>query len=217
MALDMSGNNVSQLADPAKRLMRVAEARDAMLAAVAKLASESVQLEEALERVLAEPVIASRDQPPFAVSAMDGYAIRHADAPGMLGVIGESAAGRGFAGRCEPGTAVRISTGAAIPEGADTVVIQEDVRREGDRVKVPAANRHGNIRAQGLDFTAGQLLLDAGRKLEGVSLSLAAAAGLAKIPVAAKPRVAVLSSGDELAAPGTTPGPWQSVYWRPMA
>ena len=109
-------------------------------------------LEDALERVLAEPVTASRDQPPFAVSAMDGYAIRHADAPGMLRVIGESAAGRGFSGRCEPGTAVRISTGAAIPEGADTVVIQEDVRREGDRVKVPAAIRQRQYSRSGTGF-----------------------------------------------------------------
>src|SRR6516164_8233733 len=146
MALDMSGNNVSHAADPAKRLQRVAEARALMLAAAHKLKSEHVPLEEALDRVLAEPVVASRDQPPFAVSAMDGYALRQSDAPGVLVVIGESAAGRGFAGRCEPGTAVRISTGAAIPLGADTVVIQEDVRRERDRVEVPAAVIGCNIR-----------------------------------------------------------------------
>ncbi len=209
MALDMTGNNVSQLADPAKRLMGVAEARAVMLAAVVKLKSESVQLEEALGRVLAEPVTASRDQPPFAVSAMDGYAVRHADTPGTLTLIGESAAGQGYAGKCEPGTAVRISTGAAVPNGADTVVIQEEARRQGDRVEVPATAPDCNIRLRGLDFTAGQWLLDAGRKLDGVALSLAAAAGLAKIQVAARPRVAILSSGDELARPGTTPGPWQ--------
>ena len=209
MALDMNGNNVSQAADPAKRLMRVAEARAAMLTAVAKLKNEALPLEEALGRVLAQSVVASRDQPPFAVSAMDGYAVRHADTPGVLTMIGESAAGRGFGGRCEPGTAVRISTGAAIPEGADAVVMQEEVRREGDRVEVSAAQPNNNIRARGLDFVSGEVLLRAGRPLDGVALSLAAAAGLAKVDVTAKPRVAILSSGDELAPPGTTPGPWQ--------
>ncbi|HUE63430.1 MAG TPA: gephyrin-like molybdotransferase Glp [Rhizomicrobium sp.] len=205
----MSGNNVSQVADPAKRLMRVAEARTAMLSVVQKLGREHVALDEVLGRVLAEPVSASRDQPPFAVSAMDGYAVRHADAPGMLRVIGESAAGRGFAGRCEAGTAVRISTGAAIPQGADAVVIQEDVRREGDRVKVPATIANGNIRAQGLDFARGQILLQPGRSLDGIGLSLAAATGIAKLDVTTRPRVAILSSGDELAPPGSTLGPWQ--------
>ncbi len=209
MALDMNGNNVSQAADPAKRLMRVAEARVAMLAAVAKLTSEPLPLEEALGRVLAQPVVASRDQPPFAVSAMDGYAVRHADTPGALTVIGESAAGRGFGGRCDPGTAVRISTGAAIPEGADAVVMQEVARREGDRVEVSAAGPNSNVRARGLDFGAGEVLLRPGRQLDGIALSLAAAAGLAQVDVTARPRVAILSSGDELALPGTTPGPWQ--------
>ena len=200
---------MSQVADPAKRLMRVAEARTAMLSVVQKLGREHVALDEVLGRVLAEPVSASRDQPPFAVSAMDGYAVRHADAPGMLRVIGESAAGRGFAGRCEAGTAVRISTGAAIPQGADAVVIQEDVRREGDRVKVPATIANGNIRAQGLDFARGQILLQPGRSLDGIGLSLAAATGIAMLDVTTRPRVAILSSGDELAPPGSTPGPWQ--------
>jgi molybdopterin molybdotransferase len=209
MALDMNGNNVSQAADPAKRLMPVMEARAVMLAAVAKLKSEMVPLEDGLSRVLAERVVASRDQPPFAVSAMDGYAVRHTDAPGVLTVIGESAAGRGFAGPCEPGTAIRISTGAAMPAGADTVVIQEEVRREGDRVEVPAVASNRNIRARGLDFTRGEVLLDAGRRLDGIALSLAAAAGLASLAVTAQPRVAILSSGDELAAPGTSPGRWQ--------
>ena len=200
---------MSQAVDPAKRLMPVTEARAAMLAAAAKLKSEAVPLEEALDRVLAEPVTASRDQPPFAVSAMDGYAIRHADAPGMLTVIGESAAGRGFSGQCQPGTAIRISTGAAVPDGADTVVIQEEVRREGNQVEVHAAALNRNIRPRGLDFASGTMLLEAGRRLDGVGLSLAAAAGLAKLDVTARPRVAILSSGDELAPPGTNPGRWQ--------
>ncbi|HVW73020.1 MAG TPA: gephyrin-like molybdotransferase Glp [Rhizomicrobium sp.] len=189
--------------------MRVIEARDAMLSAVKSLGHETVRLNDALGRVLAQSVVASRDQPPFAVSAMDGYAVRHGDAPGRLMVIGESAAGHGFAGRCEAGTAVRISTGAAMPDGADTVVIQEDVRREGDRVEIAAAAAGRNIRARALDFAQGETLLKAGSRLEGVGISLAAAAGLDRLDVAIRPRVAILSSGDELAPPGTAPGPWQ--------
>jgi molybdopterin molybdotransferase len=127
----------------------------------------------------------------------------------MLALIGESAAGHGFDGICGAGQAVRISTGAAIPSGADTVVIQEDVRREGSKVEVPAARLHANIRPQGGDFQADVELLAQGRKLDGVALSLAAAAGRAELSVRQKPRIAILSSGDELAPPGAEPGPWQ--------
>jgi len=204
------GNNVSQDSKPAKHgLASVAEARAAMLAATIALEPETVTLEHALGRILAGDVSASRDQPPFDVSAMDGYAVRSADAPGRLHLAGESAAGRGFAGHCEKGSAIRISTGAAIPEGADSVVIQEDVRRDGDEITVPASRPGENIRPRGGDFRAGTLLLARGRFLDGVGVSLAAASGMAMLPVARRPRVAILSSGDELAAPGTTPGPWQ--------
>lgn len=189
--------------------LSVAEARAAMLAAATALESESVALADALQRVLAAPVVSSRDQPPFAVSAMDGYAIRAADTPGTLALIGESAAGHGFDGRCGAGQAVRISTGAAIPSGADTVVIQEDVRRDGDNVEVPAVKPNANIRPQGGDFQADVELLAQGRKLDGVALSLAAAAGRAELSVMQRPRIAILSSGDELAPPGAEPGPWQ--------
>jgi molybdopterin molybdotransferase len=205
----MNGNNVSQATDPAKRLMRVTEAREAMLSVVTALKSEAVALDDALGRVLAQAVIATRDQPPFAASAMDGYAVRYTDAPGVLMVIGESAAGHGFSGHVEPGTAIRISTGAPLPDGADAVVIQEDVRREGDRVEIGAAAPGRNIRARALDFAQGTMLLESGRLLDGVGISLAAAAGLAFLDVAARPRVAILSSGDELAPPGAAPGPWQ--------
>src|SRR5689334_12280375 len=101
-----------------------------MLAVAPPLDAETVSLEQAVGRVLAEAVIAQRDQPPFAVSAMDGYAVRSADTPGRLRLDGESAAGHGFEGFCHPGMAIRISTGAAIPDGADSVVIQEDVQRQ---------------------------------------------------------------------------------------
>jgi molybdopterin molybdotransferase len=189
--------------------LSVAEARAAMLAAVSSLDSETVPLADALHRILAAPVLSGRDQPPFAVSAMDGYAIRVADAPGKLTLIGESAAGHGFDGICGTGQAVRISTGAAIPDGADTVVIQEDVRRNGEAVEVPSAKVNANIRPRGGDFQAGIELLAQGRRLDGVALSLAAASGSAQLSVIQKPRIAILSSGDELAAPGTEPGPWQ--------
>jgi len=189
--------------------MGVAQARAAMLAATRPLAMQHVALDMALGRTLSDAVIAARDQPPFAVSAMDGYALRSSDSPGVLRVAGESAAGRGFEGDCEPGAAIRISTGAAMPRQADTVVIQEDVSRDGDAVTVPQVRPGKNIRPRGGDFSAGQVLLQPGRKLDGVALSLAAATGAATLGVIRAPRVAILSSGDELAAPGTTPGPYQ--------
>jgi molybdopterin molybdotransferase len=191
------------------RLLTVAQARAAMLAAVRPLAAETVPLQLALGRVLAQDIPASRDQPPFAASAMDGYALRSSDTPGRLRLIGESAAGRGFAGTCESGAAVRISTGAAVPDGADTVVIQEDVRRDADHIVVPAARTAKNIRPRGGDFTAGTVLLRAGRRLDGVALSLVAASGAAEVLAPRAPRIAILSSGDELASPGSQPGPFQ--------
>jgi molybdopterin molybdotransferase len=180
-----------------------------MLALVQPLTGETAPLQSALGRVLTQSIVSLRDQPPFAASAMDGYAVRSSDTPGTLRLIGESSAGHGFEGRCEAGMAVRISTGAAMPDGADTVVIQEDVRRDGDGITVPGAEAGKNIRPRGCDFTAGTVLLSAGRRLDGVALSLAAASGLAQLPVARAPRIAILSSGDELAAPGSQPNPYQ--------
>lgn len=200
---------MTQGQDPAKRLRGVAEARGLMLVAVKPLESQRVKLADALGRTLASPITAARDQPPFAASAMDGYAVRSADTPGVLRVVGESAAGHGFAGRCESGTAIRISTGAAMPDGTDAIVIQEDVQRDGDRITVPAVAAGHFVRGRGIDFTAGTTLLEQGRVLDGVAVGLAAASGAADLPVARRPKIAILSSGDELAAPGQTPGPWQ--------
>ncbi len=180
-----------------------------MLAGIAVTREESVTLGEALGRVLAEPVTARRDQPPFAVSEMDGYAVIAADTPASLSLIGESSAGHGFAGRLTPGGTVRISTGAAVPDGADAVVIQENVSRMGNTVEVPRAEKGRHIRPQAMDFTAGTTLLQAGRKLDGIALALASASGMAKLSVRRRPRVAILSGGDELADPGATPGPFQ--------
>jgi molybdopterin molybdotransferase len=208
--IDVMVVSVSQSGKPAKRaLASVADARAAMLAAVRPLGSEKVSLDHALNRVLAEGVTATRDQPPFDVSAMDGYAVRSLDTPDTLRLAGESAAGRGFAGRCDKGMTIRISTGAAVPDGADGVAIQEDVERNGRNVKVPKTRAGQNIRLRGGDFKAGALLLTRGRLLDGVGVSLAAAAGQATLLVKQKPRVTILSSGDELAAPGSEPGCWQ--------
>ena len=190
-------------------MLSVDAARVAMLEAARPLPAETVKLEDALGRVLAAPVVGTRDHPPFPSSAMDGYAVRSADTPGRLKIIGEAAAGHGFKGPCESGTAVRIATGAAVPEGADTVVIQEDATRVGDRIDLPAAKRDKHIRPRGVDFTAGTELLPSGRKLDAMALALAAASGAATLSVVRRPRIAILNSGDELAAPGSAPGPFQ--------
>jgi molybdopterin molybdotransferase len=204
----VSESSLSAKREPAA-LTTVAEARAAMLAGIAVSQEEFVPLAEALGRVLAQPVTTRRDQPPFAVSEMDGYAVIAADTPASLILIGESAAGHGFAGRVTQGSTVRISTGAAVPEGADAVVIQENVLRAGNIVEVPRAENGQHIRPRGMDFTAGTTLLEAGRKLDGIVLALAAASGVAKLPVRRSPRVAILSGGDELAEPGSEPGPFQ--------
>jgi len=201
---------VSQDTKPAKRdLQTVTAARAVMLGRLAPLGPETVMLDEALGRVLAEDVVARRDQPPYAASAMDGYAVRAADTPGLLHVTGESAAGRGFEGVVETGDAIRISTGAPLPDGADAIVIQEDAVRERDQVTVPAAKAGRHIRPRGGDFTADTLLLPVARKLDGVALALAAASGAASLRVMRQPRVAILCSGDELVSPGKAPGPFQ--------
>jgi molybdopterin molybdotransferase len=189
--------------------MSVTQARGVMLAAAQRLTGEAVPLDRALGRVLAADVKTARDQPPFATSAMDGYALRSADTPGTLEIGGESAAGHGYEGLCQAGIAIRISTGAAIPDGADTVVIQEDVQRNGSKITAPASEPGQNIRPRGGDFSAGTTLLSAGRRLDGVALSLVAASGAAGAQVTRMPRIAILSSGDELAAPGSPPGKFQ--------
>ena len=211
----MPGNNVSESSLDAKRdlkpaaLPTVAAARAAMLSGVKALRDESVTLAQGLGRVLAAPILASRDQPPFAISEMDGYALQAAETPGCLKLIGESAAGHCFSGAWAKGGSVRISTGAAIPGSADAVVIQEDVTRDGDSLTVPQARPGQHIRPRAMDFSAGTVLLQAGRRLDGVALALAAAAGAAALPVMLRPRIAILSGGDELAEPDATPGPFQ--------
>ena len=197
-------------------LITVDEALARVLAsAETPLREESVALAEAHGRVLARDMRALRTQPPFANSAMDGYAVRAVDAAGppvSLTVVGEAAAGRAFAGALGPGEAVRIFTGAPAPAGADAIVVQEETQRDGDRVTIAAAVSPGdNLRPEGLDFRAGEPLLSAGRRLSPRDVALAAAANHADVWVRRRPRVAILATGDELVAPGGALGPSQIV------
>jgi molybdopterin molybdotransferase len=191
------------------KLLAVDDARDRMLAEIAPLPAETIPLGEAIGRVLAEDVAAVRDQPPFRASAMDGWAVRSADAPGTLKIVGESAAGHGYQGAVGAGEAVRIFTGAAIPAGCDAIVIQEDAERDGDAVRVPAAELGHHVRPAGGDFTTGQVLLQAGQRIDPWRLSLAASAGRAEVRAARRPRVAILSTGEEIIEAPGAPGPFQ--------
>jgi molybdopterin molybdotransferase len=140
---------------------------------------------------------------------MDGWAVRSGDTPGRLRIVGESAAGHGFEGAVRQGEAVRIFTGAAIPEGCDAIVIQEDAGREGDAVTVPQAPAGHHVRPAGGDFRAGEVLLQAGTRIDPWRLSLAAAAGRAELTVARRPRVALFSTGEEIVEAPARPGPFQ--------
>lgn len=201
------------MADPLQlKNLTVEDARARVLAGAARLGVETVALEQSLGRVLAAPVIADRAQPPFDASAMDGWAIRRADyAPGeAFAIAGESAAGKAFPRAVQAREAVRIFTGAPVPAGADLVVIQEEAVREGETVRFEAGESpRANIRAAGGDFQAGDVLLAEGVVVDPWRLSLVASAGLAKVPVARRPRVAILATGDELVAPGASPRPDQ--------
>ena len=171
------------------------------------LGAERVPLVDAPGRVLVEDVVASTSLPAFPSSAVDGYAFRAADGGESLRVVGESAAGQPFDHRVEPGTAIRILTGGVLPAGADCVVMMEDVQLSGDVVAVPAGLKPGqNFHAPGADLRAGERVLRAGVQLGSAEIGLAAALGLAELPVGRRPRVALLSTGDELVEVGKTPG-----------
>jgi molybdopterin molybdotransferase len=187
------------------RDLMVETARERMLAAAPAPASETVRLENAIGRVLAEPVAALRDQPPFDSSVMDGWAV--SGEGDVFRIMGESAAGHGFRKTLLAGQAVRIFTGAPVPAGADRVVAQEEAVREGDSVRTSAGpGSSPNIRERGRDFRAGAVLLEPGARIDPWRLSLAAAAGRASLLVACKPKVVVLSTGEEIVAVGETPG-----------
>lgn len=191
------------------KLLAVDDARARMLAEIAPLDPETVAIRESIGRVLAEDVAAVRDQPPFAASAMDGWAVRSADTPGTLRIVGESAAGHGYAGAVRAGEAVRIFTGAAVPAGCDAIVIQEDANRDGETVTVPQTAAGNHLRPAGGDFAAGATLLTRGTRIDPWRLSLAAAAGRAELSVARRPKVALFSTGEEIVEAPATPGPFQ--------
>ena len=202
-------------------LLPVAEALTRILDCVEPAAAETVPLMQAAGRVLAADVAAKHNQPPFTASAMDGYAVRGGDVavlPATLEIIGESAAGRPWAGTLGAGEAVRIFTGAILPEGADGIVIQENTDRVGARVVVRDGTPEAvHIRAEAMDFKAGAVLLRAGRIMTPRAIMLAAAMGHATLPVRAKPRVAILATGDELIPPGSTLRRGEIVSSNPFA
>lgn len=187
-------------------LLPIPDAQARLFALAAPLPVERVALREAAGRWAAEDVHALRTQPAATLSAMDGYAIRFADLPGPWRVVGESAAGRPFAGLVNAGEAARIFTGAGLPDSADTVLIQEEATREGDMLRLagegpPMLAR--NTRARGLDFYEGDLLVVAGDRLTPARLALAATGGHGTLPVGPRVRVALAATGDELVPPGT--------------
>jgi molybdopterin molybdotransferase len=197
-------------------LMPVADALSAILAGAEPLPEEMVALDAAYHRVLARDIAARRTQPPQAMSAMDGYAVRAADASDLtarLKVIGEVAAGRPFERKVGASEAVRIFTGGVIPDGADAVIIQEDTKIDGNTITITEAAAKGrHIRPAGVDFREGDVLLAKGSRLADRDLSLAAGMNYPELAVHRRPRVAVLATGDELVMPGSMPGPGQIVY-----
>lgn len=198
-------------------LLPVEEALARLLAAAHPVSDvEEISLHEANGRILATDLVARLTQPPFNASAMDGYALRAADAAevgSVLTVIGESAAGHAFAGTVGPGGAVRIFTGAPVPDGADSVLLQEDAEKlEGGRIRTNFTVSKGrHIRPRGQDFAVGDVALSQGLLLDFSHLTLAAAMNHAALPVFRRPRVAILATGDELVFPGTAPGPSQII------
>jgi molybdopterin molybdotransferase len=190
--------------------LSIEAARQAVLAAVHPLPTEDVAVQDALGRVLAEDVAAATDVPAFANSAMDGFAVRAGAGGRTLRVVGESRAGAPAAVAVSDGEAIRISTGAAIPEGADGVLQIERVAVDGDEVTLEDNVALGrNVRPAGDDLRAGELVLPAGTRLGAAEIGLAAACGRARVTCAQVPRVAVLATGDELVAPGGPLAPGQ--------
>lgn len=200
-------------------LLSVEAALVHILDRVTPLPAEDVPVGEAHGRVLAAPLKALRTQPPADVSSMDGYAVRSTDlaAPATLKLTGESAAGRPYAGEVKPGETVRIFTGALLPPGADTVVVQEEAKADGTAISLPAARAGQFVRRRGLDFTEGKIAFEAGRRLSARAIGLAAAMDHARLAVVRRPRVAIVATGDELALPGAGGDPNRIVASNPVA
>ena len=187
-------------------LLPAAEAQSRLFAMTRPVAPERSPLREAAGRWAAEDILARRTQPAADLSAMDGYAIRFADLPGPWRVVGESAAGRPFPGQVGPGEAARIFTGAAMPLGADSVLVQEEAAREGERLLLSGegpAHRGRNTRGRGLDFAQGDVLIRAGERLTPARIAVAATGGHGELPVRRRVRVALAATGDELVPAGT--------------
>jgi molybdopterin molybdotransferase len=202
-------------------MISVEEALARLLAPLAPVPPEQVSIADAVGRVLAEDVAARRTQPPFAVSAMDGYAVRAVDVERVritLRIVAEIPAGAGFGGRLGAGETARIFTGAPLPDGADAIVIQEDTERSGDTVEIREGAPQGRyVRRAGLDFAEGEVLLRAPRRLTPRDIGLAAAMNRPWLFVHRRPRVAILSTGDEIVMPGDPVGPHQIVSSNALA
>ncbi len=195
-----------------RALLTVEDAQAQILARCAPLESETVSLDTAAGRVTAEPALAVVDLPPFPSSAMDGFALRSADVPGTLSIAGRIAAGSPAVGRLEAGQAMEISTGGVVPDGADAVAPIEVVVESDNSVEVPESIEAGtHVRPRGGDVRAGDVVVPTGVRLAAAQLGALAAAGVAQVVCARRPRVAVLATGSELVAPGTPLAPGQ-VY-----
>ncbi|HEX6664345.1 MAG TPA: gephyrin-like molybdotransferase Glp [Gaiellaceae bacterium] len=190
-------------------LLSLGEARAAVLGRVVPLPAEPVTLGEAGGRILAEDAVATVDLPPFPSSAMDGFAVRAADSPGRLVVVGSVAAGAPAADDLRAGEAMGIATGGAVPNGADAVVRIEDVVLEGNTVEIPAVDEGTSIRPRGGDIRQGEVVVEKGGRLGAAHVAALAAAGVAEVAVSRRPRVAVLATGSELRPPGDRLGPGQ--------
>jgi len=202
-------------------MISVEEALARLLAPLEALPPEQMSVADAVGRVLAEDVAARRTQPPFAVSAMDGYAVRAEDVakvPAMLKIVAEIPAGAGYGGTIGQAEAARIFTGAPLPAGADAIVIQEDTEREGSRVRILEGVPRGRyVRREGLDFNEGDVLLRAGRRLTARDVGLLAGMNRPWLFVHHRPRVGILSTGDEIVMPGDPIGPHQIVSSNSLA
>ena len=190
-----------------------------LLSGAAPLGTEIASLAQAHGRIVASDIDALLTQPPFGASAMDGYAVRWVDIPGPWRVIGEAAAGRGFASEIGAGAAVRIFTGAPVPAGADTIVVQEEMARAGDVATLSGegpSRRGAHVRAAGQDFARDARIASVGDRLTPARLGLLAAAGYGAVPVVRRPRVTLIATGDELVLPGIVPGQDQIVSSNPV-
>ena len=195
----------SAMTDRPAALVPVTQAQASLFAMAPRVAAEIVPIARANGRWTHAPVLAQRTQPAADLSAMDGYAIRFADRPGPWRVIGESAAGRPFTGNIEAGEATRIFTGATMPDGADSVLIQEEAGRDGAMLMLAGdgpAKRGGNVRPMGLDFHQGATLIEAGERMTPARIAVAATGGASTITVGRRLRVAIAATGDELVRPG---------------